>query len=258
LKIENMTAQGITGRVTANASATLDGFDLRGAEAHVKISKNEALPLTLEGAALGDIWGNIDAAYASPANGEHKLDVDVPVFHLITPDTSGYGLQSLDVPDDIRVGVRRADGTFVALPVQPLIPGGTTDTATSSVPLHIRVRLGKDVTVERGDMAQVQLGGELQIVTGGETAVDGRIEIRGGKLDVQGKKFDIERGVVTFQGDDPGNPTITATARWDAPEYTVYADYLGDVKSGRIKLRSEPPLTPSEIANLLLFGSPEG
>jgi translocation and assembly module TamB len=253
-----MTARGLTGRVTANASATLDGFDLRGAEAHVRIAKNEALPLTLEGAALGDIWGNIDATYASPASGERKLDVAVPVFHLITPDTSGYGLQSLDVPDDIRVGVRRADGAFVALPVQPLTPGSTTDGAAPSVPLHIRVRLGSDVTVERGNTAQVQLGGELQIVAGAETAVDGRIEIRGGKLDVSGKKFDIERGVVTFRGDDPGNPTITATARWDAPEYTVYADYLGDVKNGRIKLRSEPPLTASEIANLLLFGTPEG
>jgi len=258
LKVENLTARGVTGRVTGNASASLDGFDLRGAEAHVRINKNEALPLTLEGAALGDIWGNIDATYASPSSGARKLDVDVPVFHLITPDTSGYGLQSLDLPDDIRVGVRRADGAFVSLPMQPLTPGGKTDDETAAVPLHIRVRLGKDVTVERGDTAQVQLGGELQIVTGGETAVDGRIEIRGGKLDVQGKKFDIERGVVTFQGDDPSNPTITATARWDAPEYTVYAEYLGDVKSGRIKLHSEPPLSASEIANLLLFGSPEG
>jgi hypothetical protein len=258
LKVENLTARGLTGRVTGNASATLDGFDLRGAEAHVRISQNEALPLTVEGAALGDIWGNIDAAYASPASGDRKLDVTVPVFHLIMPDTSGYGLQSLDVPDDIRVGVRRADGAFIPLPVQPLTPGGTTETATPSAPLRIRVLLGRDVTIERGDAAQVQLGGELQIVTGTEAAVDGRIEIRGGKLDVQGKKFDIERGVVTFQGDDPGNPTITATARWDAPEYTVYADYLGDVKNGRIKLRSEPPLSPSEIANLLLFGSPEG
>jgi translocation and assembly module TamB len=258
LQVENMSAHGVTGRVTANASASLDGFDLRGAEAHVRIKKNEALPLTLEGAALGDIWGNIDATYASPPSGERKLDVSVPVFHLITPDTSGHGLQSLDVPEDIRVGVRRADGTFIPLPVQPLTPGTTTDSEAQSVPLHIRVLLGKDVTVERGRTAQVQLGGELEIVAGAETIVDGRIEIRGGKLDVSGKKFDIERGVVTFQGDDPGNPTITATARWDAPEFTVYADYLGDVKSGRIKLRSEPPLSPSEIANLLLFGSPEG
>jgi autotransporter translocation and assembly factor TamB len=38
----------------------------------------------------------------------------------------------------------------------------------------------------------------------------------------------------------------------------VYADYLGDVKNGRIKLHAEPPLTQDEIASLLLFGSPEG
>jgi translocation and assembly module TamB len=91
-----------------------------------------------------------------------------------------------------------------------------------------------------------------------ETDVSGRIEVRGGKLDVQGKTFEIERGVVTFEGDDPANPTITATARWDAPGYTVYAEYLGDVKTGRIRLHSEPPLTDSEIASLLLFGSPDG
>ncbi|HEX2869992.1 MAG TPA: translocation/assembly module TamB domain-containing protein [Polyangiaceae bacterium] len=259
LRVEDVSARGLTGRVTANASASLDGFALRAAEAHVKIGKNESLPLTLEGADLGDVWGNLDATFESPATGERKLNIDVPVLHLVMPDTSTYGLQSLDVPEEIRVGVRRADGSFIPLPVQPLGQGDETAGAEApSAPLRIRVRLGKDVTVERGDTAQVQLDGELAILSGAETSVNGRIEIRGGKLDVSGKTFDIERGVVTFQGDDPGNPTITATARWDAPEYTVYADYLGDVKTGRIKLRSEPPLTPSEIANLLLFGSPEG
>ena len=259
VSVEDVSARGLTGRVTANATASLDGFALRAAEAHVKISKNESLPLTLEGADLGDLWGNIDASYESPATGERKLTVDVPVLHLVMPDTSSYGLQSLDVPQEIRVGVRRADGAFIPLPVQPLGQGSETATAEApGAPLRIRVRLGKSVTVERGDTAKVQLDGELSILSAAETAVDGRIEIRDGKLDVSGKTFDIERGVVTFQGDDPGNPAITATARWDAPEYTVYADYVGDVKTGRIKLRSEPPLTPSEIANLLLFGSPEG
>ena len=259
LKLEGLTARGTTGRVTGQASASLDGFELRAAEAHLTIAKNEALPLTLEGAALGDVSGAVDAAYTSPAGGERKLAIEVPTLHLVTPDSSGYDLQSLDAPPDIRVGVRRADGKFIALAVQPLKPGGATSgSGQASAPLHVRIRLGNDVTVERGTTARVQLTGELQVVAGAETAVDGRIEVRGGKLDVSGKTFEIERGVVTFEGNDPGNPTITATARWDAPEYTVYADYVGDVKNGRIKLRAEPPLTPSEIANLLLFGSPEG
>jgi translocation and assembly module TamB len=88
--------------------------------------------------------------------------------------------------------------------------------------------------------------------------VTGRLELRGGTLDVQGKLFDIERGLVTFSG-DAANPTITATARWDSPlGYTVYAEYSGDVDNGKITLRSEPPLNQDEIASLLLFGDPEG
>jgi len=209
---------------------------------------------------LGDVSGSIDAAYTSPPHGERKLDIELPVLRLVTPDSSGFDLQSLDTPPEIRVGVRRADGKFVVLPVQPLPPGGPTANASADTtePLRVRIHLGKDVTVERGSTAKVQLAGQLEVVADSETTVDGRIEVRGGKLDVSGKTFDVERGVVTFEPSDPGNPTITATARWDAPEYTVYADYVGDVKNGRIKLRSEPPLSPSEIANLLLFGAPEG
>jgi len=104
----------------------------------------------------------------------------------------------------------------------------------------------------------VKLGGELVMTSGTESRMTGRLELRGGRLDVQGKLFDIERGVITFAG-DPSNPEITATARWDSPlGYAVYADYTGDVKNGKITLRSEPPLNQDEIASLLMFGDPEG
>ncbi len=259
-KLEHLEARGTTGRVTAKGAAQLDGFELRGANAQLRIAKDEALPLTLEGSAIGEAYGSIDVVFASPAQGERKLDVSVPDFHLVTPENAGGGLQSLEPNQEIRVGVRRADGKFVELPVQPLEPGDTDSGATAAPaqPLRIAVKLGNSVTVERGRTAKAQLTGQMVILVAAETEVNGRIEVRGGKLDVQGKTFEIERGVVTFDGKDPSNPTITATARWDAPGYTVYAEYLGDVQNGRIKLHSEPPLTDSEIASLLLFGSPEG
>jgi translocation and assembly module TamB len=107
-------------------------------------------------------------------------------------------------------------------------------------------------------MLEVKLGGELLMTNDGESRMTGRLEVRGGKLDVQGKLFDIERGVITFAG-DAANPTITATARWDSPAgYTLYADYSGDVENGKITLRAEPPLNQDEIASLLMFGDPEG
>lgn len=259
-KLEELQARGTTGRLVVKGAARLDGFELRGADAQVTIGEHEAVPLTLEGSAIGDAWGRIEAKYTSPAQGEKTLDVNVPEFHVVTPETAGGSLQSLDADDSVRVGVFRADGKFVALPLQPLEPSGESEQAEAAPvqPLRVRVKLGKNVTVQRDRTATAQLGGQLSILVARETEVDGRIEVRGGKLDVQGKTFDIERGVVTFEGSDPSNPTITATARWDAPGYTVYADYLGDVQNGRIKLHSEPPLTESEIASLLLFGSPDG
>lgn len=258
-KLEELSARGTTGRVTARGGAKLDGFALRGADARLEIKEHEAVPLTLEGAALGDAWGTIEAKYTSPATGEKTLDVNVAELHVTTPETAGGSLQSLDAHQDIRVGVHRADGKFVSLPLQPLEPKtGSAREEAQSQPLRVRVKLGDKVIVKRDRTATAQLTGQLTILAGNETDVQGRIEVRSGKLDVQGKIFEIERGVVTFEGNDPANPTITATARWDAPGYTVYAEYLGDVQNGRIKLHSEPPLTASEIASLLLFGSPDG
>jgi autotransporter translocation and assembly factor TamB len=259
-KLEQLEARGTTGRISVKGAAHLDGFELRAADAQISIKNHESLPITLEGADIGEAWGNVNARYASPARGEKKLDIDVPEFHLVTPESSGYTLQDLDAPKDVRIGVRRADGAFAALPVQPLQPGDKPGSAAAepAQPLRIQIKLGNNVTVERGRTAQAQLTGQLTIVSASKMDVNGRIEVRGGKLDVSGKTFEIERGVVTFQGDDPGNPSIAATARWDAPGYAVYADYVGDVQNGRIKLHSEPPLTQDELASLLLFGSPEG
>jgi translocation and assembly module TamB len=165
-------------------------------------------------------------------------------------------VQSLDNVESIEIGARLSDGTFTTLPVQPLASGSGGSEETS--PTKVRIKLGRDVEIQKGLALRVKLGGELEMTSDGESRMNGRLELRGGKLDVQGKLFDIERGVVTFSG-DPANPTITATARWDSPAgYSVYADYTGDVKNGKITLRSEPPLNQDEIASLLMFGDPEG
>lgn len=258
VKVEELSASGLTGRVRATAFAELDGFSVSRAEADLQIASNEKIPVTLEGVALGDASGRVHAVYVDRPE-RPELTVDVPLFVLTTPETGGYGLQELDRPSEIRVGVRRADGQFVSLPVQPLEPDSDDEVSKSSgPPLRIQVRLG-DVTVERGRTAAARLGGELQVVADKQTHVTGRIEISGGELDVQGKRFEIERGVVVFDGSDSSNPTITATARWDSPtDHAVYAEYVGDVETGKIKLHSEPPLTQDEIASLLLFGTLDG
>jgi translocation and assembly module TamB len=60
-------------------------------------------------------------------------------------------------------------------------------------------------------------------------------------------------------GDDPGNPQIVLSAGWDAPDGTrVYADFKGPLKTGQVRLRSEPSRPQNEILALIMFGTAEG
>jgi translocation and assembly module TamB len=89
--------------------------------------------------------------------------------------------------------------------------------------------------------------------------VRGEIHLKTGKLNVQSKEFEIEKGTVSFVGDDPSNPEVTVTAAWTAPDGTkVLADYVGPVKTGKLTLHSEPARPKSEIVELILFGTADG
>ncbi len=256
IRLESFEARGTTGRVTAQGQAAVSGTDLQSVKAGVDIKNKEKLPITFEGVAMGDAWGHLDISYAHSRTAE-EVRVDVPDFHVQLPDEPMTNVQSLASDDHVQVGVYRQDGKFAAIPVQPLASKGD-EQSQASKPLRAQVHLGS-VWVERPQQAKVQLGGDLTITSGEPTHIQGRIELRGGTLDVNGKTFDIEAGSVAFTGEDSSNPTITATARWDSPAgYTVYAEYAGTVKKGKLTLHSEPQLTQNEIVSLLLFGSPEG
>ncbi|MGC4064639.1 MAG: translocation/assembly module TamB domain-containing protein [Polyangiaceae bacterium] len=258
IQLDSFQARGLTGRISGRGSAKLKGFSLESAEARLDIKESEKLPVTYEGVVIGDAWGEAKVNYVgSKAQNSNELDVSIPRFHLEMPEVAGNGVQDLEPAKGVRVGAHRADGKFVIVPLAPLESSSSEEEPTKT--MRIRVRLGQSVWIERGRQVSVQLAGRLEIDTGAEQKVDGRIELKGGKLDVSGKRFEIERGVVTFEGNDVSNPTITATARWDSPaDYVVYADYAGTVENGKLNLRSEPVLTQNEILSLLLFGSPEG
>jgi translocation and assembly module TamB len=88
--------------------------------------------------------------------------------------------------------------------------------------------------------------------------VTGQVLIPRGTIDIQGKRFTIERGEATFTG-DPSNPTIFLSATWDAPDGShVVAQYTGPVQNGKLTLQSDPPHTQDEIVSLLVFGSADG
>jgi autotransporter translocation and assembly factor TamB len=256
ISLESLKARGVSGRLSANARAALRGSELQSVKGHLEIKKDEKLPLTFEGVAIGDAWGRIDLAYMRSQDNT-DIRVDVPDFHVQMPDAPLANVQDLALDEHVKVGVYRDDGKFAAVPIQPLA-SSAKDEDDKQTQTRVRIHLGS-VWIERALQVKAQLGGDLTMTSGDPPRVDGEINLRGGKLDVNGKTFDIESGTVAFSGTDTSDPTITATARWDSPAgYTVYADYSGTVKAGKLTLHSEPQLTQTEIVSLLLFGTPEG
>ena len=251
--IRNLRANGLTGQVQGQASVALDEhLALHRFDTELTITKNQKLPITVEGVAIGDAWGKVEAHLVNEPT-RVSLRVAVPELHVEVPDSAGDGVQDLAPDASVRVGVHRADSVFAALPIQPIEPPRSSPT-----PIDVTIELGS-VWVRKGDLVNAELTGAIHVAIREETQVTGRIDLKGGSLDVSGKHFEIERGTVTFTGGDPANPTVSALARWDAPSgYAVFATYTGTAKKGKLTLAAEPQLSQDEIVNLILFGTPEG
>lgn len=255
LRVSSFQARGVSGGLEAEAQARLEGLTPTGAELEVRIDDDHKLPLTVEGEAVGEGWGTITARYAhDEANKRNTLHVSLEEFNLELPRAPPRGIQDLSQPEHVRVGFHRRDGEFVAIPLQPV----EEPSPPSEYETVVIVELGS-LRVEKGEQAEVTLGGEVTAQLGAELDVEGKVETRRGELDISGKQFEIERGTVTFTGGAPDDPMISAVARYDSPAgYTVYAEYNGTVTEGKLRLRSEPALSQDEILTLLMFGTPEG
>jgi translocation and assembly module TamB len=124
--------------------------------------------------------------------------------------------------------------------------------------MNVDVNLG-NITVVQGNMARVVVTGNPHIKITNKTEMSGQVTVKEGKIDVQGKKFEIEKATITFQPQDTSNPIIVATAGWTAEDGShIYADFVGPVKTGKVTLRSDPPRPRNEILAIILFGTADG
>lgn len=255
VRIDKLTARGISGGFEANAKATLHGLSATAAELGVRIKEKDKLPLTIEGESIGDAWGSFQATYTrDEPNKTNNVHVNLQKLYIELPEAPPQGIQDLGQPEHIRVGYRRQDRDFVSVPLQLLEePAEPSDEKTVVVVDLV------SVGVKKGQQARVTLGGKIQATLADELDVQGKIETKQGTLDIQGKTFDIERASVAFTGGKPDDPTISAVARYDSPAgYAVYAEYNGTVTRGRLVLRADPPLSQDEVLTLLMFGTPDG
>ena len=291
VRLEGVEARALSGRLRASGSAHLDGTELVAADLAIDISKKDAIPLDVQGTNLGSVYGKVTVSATGAADGKAlKVDVAVPHFHVDLPSGSvPRAPQALGEAPGVHMGVYRNPDRFLVLPLDaaPVKLVAERNTKVAQIPAGVvgapshmeapaangepavenrppgmevdaTVHLG-DVQILRGQQLAVNLGGDLSAKTAATTTVRGEIHLKSGKLDVQGKEFAIEKGTVSFVGNDPSNPEANITAAWTAPDGTkVLAEYVGRVKTGKVTLRSEPARPRNEIVQLILFGTADG
>jgi translocation and assembly module TamB len=261
VQLQNVSARGVSGRIEAAATARFNGLAFGGARGVVRIPQKEPMPLIVDGVQVGTVDANLDVAIdPAPAANEVDVTVNASKLHLELPAAASHDVQALNALDGVGVGIQHGPNEFVPMPIDDMREK-TTDTSSNPVKMKVAVHLGKDVEVRRGTTLAIRMEGGPTITLGaGEPRAQGQIKLVRGTIDVEGKSFEIQQGSTVTFVDDPTNPQVVLTAAWKAPDdvgTTVFADFIGPLKTGKVTLRSEPPLPKNQVLALILNGTTE-
>jgi translocation and assembly module TamB len=232
---------------------------LRG-EVELELPEDRRLPIANKGRDVAEASGRIHVIASAGPNEETKVSIDVPELDVYFSDSATDKVMSKEAPAFVTLGTYLPDGHFVRYDSATEPKVAETDAAATSAPTkptQVTVKLGKKVWLHHGTSTFAGINGEITAILGPSTQLVGTLNLNEGRIDIQGRVFDIRPGTVTFRGDT--NPDVVAEAAWASPGgYTVIATYRGSVANGKVVLRSEPPLSYGEILNVLLFDDPEG
>ena len=92
---------------------------------------------------------------------------------------------------------------------------------------------------------------------GGATTPElfGRVQLVRGDYDFAGKRFQLTRGDIRFQGGYPPDPVINVTAENTGNGFTAFLNVDGTAQRPQIKFSSVPSLPEDEVLSRVLFGS---
>jgi hypothetical protein len=225
--------------VKGSATVRFDGPRLERLDSEIEA---KGFPLLVDGILVGRATTGSKAPLEVSITGtgdERTIDVFVPSVDISLPNLSNKSLIALDKDSNVEVVDAAAQAE-----AKPVATSGTSS-------ITIKVRLGKDVRVDRGAL-EVPLAGSVTVGRNGR--VTGSITLpAGGVVPALGQLFRIRRGVVRFEDQDPGEGTLAIQAWTRVADGTVVdLDVSGTVENPVVGFRSDPPRSEDEIVAVLL------
>jgi translocation and assembly module TamB len=236
LLLNRMTARAGEGSIGASGRVGLDaasGFpvDVRVQLDNARLARGDDIDATASGTI---------AITNSKANGgliQGTLTIPEARYRIVLQSAAS-------VPE--LTGVRRKG----APPPKP----GEGATLPSNWKLDIRIRADNQIFVE-GMGLEAEWRTNMRVTgTTATPSVVGRLEVVRGTYSFAGKRFELARGVITFQG-GLTNPALDISANTTVEEVTATINITGYAQAPQIAFTSTPALPQDEVLSRLLFGS---
>ena len=192
--------------------------------------------------------------------------IQIPEAHFELPAQSRRDLQSLSRPDDIilvkngaPLDPKRARAVLARDPGLAAAFGGLVPPPPREKPFSAILVFDapRNLWLKSPDLnLEVGLGSDFRLEISDPTTIFGEVKVLRGRLDVLGRRFDIQRNsVVRFTG-PPSEPALDVTAIYTNVREQVKVSIHVEGQGKNISLipSSEPPLSESEIYTLLATG----
>ena len=250
LDIGNLTAASSTG--TLRAGGWLETDDLQLNQLYLslqaddfKLMNTESVEARLTG--MVEARGSLDALAV-------KGDVTLPRARI---RLDGFGAGPVSVsPEDLTVSV-----VYNGDPEEDPAAGGEPAEPEPDSPVvrglrtELSVRLPRNAWVV-GPETAVEIQGTLLVNKSSNEpfVLGGSAQTVRGHVTYRGRKFDLERGRITFSGDDENRPILDVLARHEVSDYTITLHVEGDSSRPVLTFSSSPELPEEDILSLLAFG----
>jgi translocation and assembly module TamB len=134
--------------------------------------------------------------------------------------------------------------------------GEEQGSATPSIwKLDLRVRADNEVYIS-GMGLESEWSTNLRVTgTSASPIVTGRAQVLRGTYSFGGRRFDLDRGIITFTGGQPVDPELNISASTEVDNITATLSITGTANNPQIALSSSPSLPQDEILARLFFGS---
>lgn len=210
-----------------------------------------SLSLRLDQALLVDrddaearITGDI-AVIGDLGQAEVTGDLKVDRAEIFLPDGGGPNLPEIQVTE--------RNGRFVNPPEDDV---KTTEAQPFDPTLDLSIDMPNKVYV-RGRGLESEWQGDLSINgSASNPGVVGSINVKEGYFDFLEKRFELERGEITFSGRTPPNPIIALQAAAEDDDFRAIIKLSGPADDPQFVLSSEPVLPDDEVLARLLFNRP--